>query len=123
MEREEKSLDRWSFEIRTIGKKHWGRFYENFLGSAPSNMPRFYKAVNNYGMVRMMEAIVEASNRNLTGDPLNYVLKVASEKWKESERENEKDSDYADTINRAKEISLRKNEALAKRIRKGRKGS
>jgi hypothetical protein len=55
----------------------------------------------------------------LTGDPLNYVLKVASEKWKERQREIDGEDTYLKSIEQAKEASLEKNAALAKKLKKG----
>lgn len=114
---EEKSLDKWRLELRTIGKKHWANLWESFLGVRPTSLPRLYKAVNNYGELIVLEAIVEASNRELTGDPFNYVMKIASNKWREAQLEQDSQDEYLKSIDEAKKRSRAKNAALEKKLR------
>lgn len=113
-----KSLSRWRFDLQRGTKKTWAAFYQDFLGVQPSSFPRFYKAINNYGFWPMFEAISESGERELTGDPLNYVIKVAANKWKESEQEIEKDEEYLSGINDAVERSKKQNEELASKLGK-----
>ena len=117
----EKSLARWRFEIKTIGKKHWGAFFENFLGTPISNFPRLYKSINLYGEWAIFEAIIATSNQTINGDPLNYVLKVAQALWKEAQIESEKVAEGEKEIARAIEESLKINQALKKKLDKARK--
>ncbi len=112
----QKSLDRWRFEIKTIGKKHWLLFYETFMGVSASSPTKLYRAVNLYGDWPVFEAIVESSNRELGADPLMYVLKVAHGKWKTSQQEEDANAEYVDSIERAKEITLQHNAQLAKKL-------
>jgi hypothetical protein len=113
-----KSLSRWRFDLQRGGKKAWAGFYQDFLGAQPSSYPRFYKAINNYGFWPMFDAIVESSDRELNGDPLNYVLKVAANKWKESEQEDENTEGYISDIEKAKEVNRQANDRLAEKIKK-----
>jgi hypothetical protein len=116
---EEQNLTKWKQDLKVHGKKIWPRFYESFLGTGVSSLPRLYRAVNLYGDDIVFDAIVDSSWRELTGDPINYVLKVASEKWKQQRAEMDSSDDYAKTIEEAKDISLQKNMALAKKMKKG----
>lgn len=113
---EDQSLTRWKLDIQA-NKQAWLGFYRFFLGSRVSSYPRFWKAVNMYGFYPMFEAIVESSNRSLEGDPLNYVLRVASNKWKEAQLQQDESYGYKESIDRAKEISHKKNLELAKRVK------
>lgn len=115
---EAKPLSRWRFELQSIGKKHWAVFYREFLGVPPSSLPRLYKALNNYGFWPLFEAIVESSERELTGDPLNYVLVVARNKWKEVEQEDSDSESYKSELDEAKKRSQLQNEELAKKLKK-----
>jgi hypothetical protein len=111
------SLTKWRLLIRQYGSKQWVRFYQEFLGVAPSSYPRFYRAIKLYGDWPVFEAIVEASGRELTGDPLAYVLKVANSKWREEASEQDSESEYVESINRAKERSRLQNAQLQKKIK------
>lgn len=114
-----KPLSRWRFELQSIGKKHWLVFYREMLGTSASSIPRLYKALNNYGFWPMFEAIVATSDKDFEGsDPLNYVIKVAQNKWKEGEEIEEQDETYMSDIEAAKEKSRKDNEALERRLRK-----
>jgi hypothetical protein len=116
-----KPLSRWRFELQSIGKRHWPVFYREFLGVPASSIPRLYKALNNYGFWPLFEAIVESSDRELTGDPLNYVIAVAKNKWKEKEQESETDEAYLSEIDAAKRHSQQRNEELARKLKKVKK--
>lgn len=113
---QQKSLDRWRFELRTMGKKHWLFFYSQMMNSQCSNAPRFYRALNLYGDWPVFEAIVESSSRELGSDPLAYVLKVAYEKWKAAQQQNDSESEYIESIERAKKVTLQRNEELARKL-------
>lgn len=111
-----KPLSRWRFDLNRGNKKTWLAFYRELLGTPASSIPRFYKALNNYGFWPMFEAIVATSEKEIEGDPLNYVLKVASVKWKEGEQLEEQDEAYLSDIEAAKERSKKANEELAKKL-------
>lgn len=118
---ESQNLTRWKQSLKVNGKKTWAVFYKEFLGVPPSSLPRLYRAVNLYGDDIVFDAIVDSSWRDLQGDPLNYVMKVASEKWKEHQAEIDGADDYQRAIDAAKEQSLEKNRALEKKL-KGKSG-
>ncbi len=118
-----KPLSRWRWELQSIGKRHWPVFYQSMMGTPVSSYPRLYKAVDKYGLWPLFEAIIAASERTLNGDPLNYVLKLAHEKWKELEKAEDVDDEYLDEISKAKDISRRKNEALAEKLQRLERGS
>lgn len=113
---ESKSLSRWRFDLQRGGNKAWLAFFKEYLGTPVSSIPRFYRALKNYGFWPMFEAIVESSDRDLTGDPLNYVVAVAKNKWKEREQEDENTETYLSDIEKAKERSKRDNDELAKKL-------
>lgn len=115
---DEKPLDEWLVEIRLKGKPYWNAVYQNFLGHRISNMARFYRAVNLYGNLNMLEAIVESGGRNLNGDTLNYVLKVAANKWREHQEENEKIDVYNQQIATAKKNSMAHIKELDRKLKK-----
>lgn len=114
-----KSLDQWRKELTTIGKKHWLVFYKELMEQDAVPM-RLYRALKLYGDWPVFEAILDSSNRELTGEKINYVLKVAHEKWKSEQQKQDSDTDYDSAIERAKEITMAKNASLAARA-EGRK--
>ncbi len=113
----EKSLDRWRFEIKSIGKKHWLVFYNEMLGQPCSSPMRFYRAINLYGELLVMEAIIDSSNQDLQGDVLNYVIKVASNKWKAIQQQEDASTEYIESINAAKASTLQRNKQLAGKLK------
>ena len=121
MDEQAKSLDRWLFEIKSIGPKHWLVFYQSFMGQPCSSPMRLYRAVNLYGTLIVMEAIVDSSTQVLTGDTINYVVKVASNKWKTGQQQTDADAQYEATITAAKEATLQHNNALAGKLRNPRR--
>jgi hypothetical protein len=118
---ETKSLDRWRFEIKSIGKKHWLTFYEEMLGQPCSVPMRLYRAINLYGDLIVMEAIVDSSNQMLTGDALGYVVKVASNKWKTIQQQEDEGTEYGESIDKAKASTLRRNQSLQRKLKGKRK--
>jgi hypothetical protein len=118
---EVKSLSSWRLDLQRYGRKHWLVFYKALLASPVSSIPRFYKLINLYGEWAVFEAIVATSSANITGDPLPYVSKVASSKWKEAQQDEEAESAYNKEIEEAKKISQQKNDELAKKL-KGKHG-
>lgn len=116
-EEQEKSLETWLTEIRTMGKRHWLVFYKELMGKMVPYPSRLYKAVNLYGEMIVFEAIVDSSNQTLTGDGLSYVIKVASNKWKAEQQQKDEDATYIEDINRAKEATTAKNESLARKLK------
>lgn len=113
-----KSLSRWRFELQSIGKKQWVVFYREMLGRQPTSIPRLYKALNQYGFWPLFEAIVATSDKEFDTDPFNYVIKVAQNKWKESEEQDVQDESYISEIDAAKDRSKKANDELAKKLGK-----
>jgi len=118
---EGKSLSQWRFEIKRFGKSHWGKFYISLMGFPVSSYPRFYKALERYGESIFFDAIVSASDRTFDSDPLNYVLKVAHNKWKEAEEELDASEEYEENIEKAKLESRRHSDELQKKLEKARR--
>jgi len=113
---EEKSLAQWRFEIRTIGKKHWNKYYYHFLGDDISNYKIFYRSLKLYGDMNIFEAVLFAARQSVEGDPLNYVLKIAHNLWKDEQRELDKQYEYDAQAKMAIEESRKRNKELAKKI-------
>lgn len=109
----ERSLNEW-LELVEQNKKYWGDFYQVALNAKISNYPRFYKSLNLYGVFPMVEAVLAAANAELSGDPLNYVIKVAAAKWRE---EAESKTDTA-KIEKIIKNTTKKNEELAKKLKR-----
>ena len=118
---EEQNLTRWKHSIKVNGKKTWAAFYREFLGVPPTSLPRLYRAVNLYGDDIVFEAIIDSSWRDLTGDPQNYIMKVASEKWKSHQAEIDGEDDYKKSLEQAREQTLEHNRALEKKLKKVKK--
>lgn len=117
----DKSLDDWRSDIKK-DKRNWVAFYRELMGVPPSNVPRLYRTLNLYGEWPLFDAIIESSSRSLTGDPLNYVLKVAGNKWREEQQQNDVDDEYALGVEKAKEASRAYVDNLAKKIKRKGKG-
>jgi len=113
-----KSLDKWRHELKSIGKKHWLVFYREIIGVNASSVPRLYKALNSYGEWPLFEAIVSSADKQLTGDPLNYVIAVAHSKWREQQEEIDQESEYDETIKNAVQETEEANKALADKLKK-----
>jgi len=113
---ESKSLAAWRHEIKVIGPRHYLVMYEAFMGTRVSNIPVFMRARTNYGDWYLFEAILKSSTQKLTGDPLAYVLKVASSLWKEDQlAEDAKDKEkelVEQSLNKTKQENLLLNRRL-----------
>ena len=118
---EEKSLSQWRFELKRFGKARWPKFYEAMTGFPVSNYAKFNQALNRYGEDIFLDALVATSARTFDSDPLNYVFKVAHNKWREVEEERDKSNEYESEIDKAKIQSNRQSDALKKRLEKARK--
>lgn len=121
MEIHDKSLDRWRFELKSGGRGVWIQFYKSMMGVNVSDYTRFYRALDSYGDWPLFEGILASSEKSLTGDPLPYVLKVTYEKWKVQQQERDLDTDYLESIKRAREITHNQNKALLNKLKKAQK--
>jgi len=115
---EEKSLSSWRLDLQRYGKKHWLVFYKALLALPVSNNARFYKALNMYGDWAMFESIIATSQVQIKDDPLNYVVKVAANKWKEAQLAEEEEVEYLQELKAAIEETRKRNEELAKKLKK-----
>jgi len=115
---EVKSLAAWRLELKRFDRRHWLKFYQELMGASVSNIPRFYKSLKLYGFDLMFDAIVTSSLTDLTGDPFFYVMKVASNKWKEEQQAKEEDEAYENNIKLSIQESQKHNDELAKRLGK-----
>jgi hypothetical protein len=77
------TLEKYLEEIRRDRTAGWSRVFKDILGQPLSDKERFLKAVDNYGELIIFESLVVTSTKKISGDPLNYMLAVASKKWKE----------------------------------------
>jgi hypothetical protein len=93
-------------------------FYEHFLGQPLSSTQKLGRALNLYGDWPVFEAIISSAQRDLTGDPLNYVLKVAHENWKVSQQQEDDDARYTDAVEQSKKATAKINKALERRASK-----
>jgi len=91
------------------------------VGFPVSSYPRFYKALNQYGEGILFDSIVAASDKSFDSDPLNYVLKIAHNKWKEQEEELDASEEYEADIEKAKRQSRKQSDELAKKLDKARR--
>lgn len=114
------SLESWSSVIKKDAKQ-WLPFYAAMLGTGVTNIPRFYRSVKLYGFFPMLEAIVETSGRDITGDPLAYTLKVAANKWREKQEEVNEQIDYLQSVDESKKASAASNKKLAAKIARRKK--
>ena len=115
---EEKSLAQWRFEIKTLGKRHWNKYYYYFLGDEISNYKIFYRSLKLYGDMNVFEAVLFAARQSVEGDPLNYVLKIAHNLWREEQKEFDKQYEYDAQAKAAIEESRKRNNELAKKLNK-----
>jgi len=118
---EQKSLERWRFELKKFGRKHWYVFYEALLGFPVSNFGRFNKAVTLYGEWPIFEAIVATSSASVTGDPIGYVIKVAQSKWKEEQKEIDAADEYQQDIEESIAHNKQMNKELEDKLIKARR--
>lgn len=117
-----KSLTEWWDELSNAkGRLEWLRFYSFFIKQPVSNRVRFYRALNLYGEWPVFEAIIDSCERPLTGDKLNYVLKVAANKWREEQEHRNEQADYTIALEESKKASQQANKDLAKRIKRRKK--
>lgn len=113
-------LDNWIKIINLTGKTGLLSFYESSLGKSVSNIQIFNWAIDSYGDWPVIEAIIVASKKKFTDDPLNYVLAVAQAKWKDSALASGEVEKYERGIERSKNRVARQNEELEEKLEKAR---
>lgn len=111
-------LDDWYNEILADGKIGWLGVYHKALNQPISNPVRFFEAVDQYGDFPMFEAIIATASKSIDGDPLNYVLAVANNKWIEEVKSRKAEEAYKRGLERTKRQSYEKSMELADKIRR-----
>lgn len=102
-------------------KSGWSQFYRELLGSPLSDTTRFLKAVSDFGHEIVFEAVLAASTRKITGDPLNYVIAIAVAKVNEEVQQINDDSRYRFRLEKSKNRIIEQNEELEIKIERARK--
>lgn len=113
----EQSISDW-VAITKTKKSGWAEFYRAFLRQPLSDIPRFLKAVDDFGHLTMFEAVLAASTRKLTGDPLSYVIGIALNKVRTDLEEIDEDERYRMRLEKAMLRTQMQNEAIEERIRR-----
>lgn len=119
-------LDRWLDRISKEGEVAWRDFYQETFRHEISDVPRFLRAVDNYGADCVFNAIVASSDKKFLfsgfsrGDPLNYVLAVTRRIWDKEQQERHADSEYARKLEESRERSLTLGTELEEKIKKAR---
>lgn len=104
-------------------KSGWSQFYKEMLASPLSDIPRFLKAVGDFGHEIMFESILAASTRKLEGDPLNYVIAIAVSKVNDEVKQITEDGRYKMRLEKSKQRVTSQNEELEAKIERARKAS
>jgi hypothetical protein len=102
-------------------KSGWAQFYRELLGQPLSDIPRFMKAVADFGHGIMFDAILAASPKKLQGDPLNYVIGIAIAKAQQEAKEISDDTKRQLRLDRAKQRTMAQNEELEGKYERARK--
>jgi len=110
------TLEKYLEEIRRDKKAGWSRVFSDILGQPLSDKERFLKAVDNYGDLIIFESLVVTSSKRMTSDPLNYVLAVANQKWRDDLISQAKADEDSIKTNRAIERSKNANQSLHEKI-------
>ena len=111
-------LDDWYDEIQRDGKIGWLAVYHRAVHQPISDMERFFDAVAKFGDFPVFEALVVASFKKLDGDPIHYVLAVASNIWSEERQAKSNNDVYARGIERTKQHSYEQSMELAEKLKK-----
>lgn len=102
-------------------KSGWSQYYRELLGQPLSDIPRFIKAVGDFGHSIMFESVLAASGRNITGDPLNYVIGIAVAKASEEARDISDNARYRMRLEKSRERVISQNEELEAKYERARK--
>jgi hypothetical protein len=101
-------------------KSGWSDFYRDLLGQPLSDIPRFLKAVSDFGHSIMFESIIATSTKKLTGDPLNYVIGVAVSKASDISKDATEDARYKMRLEKSKMRIAQQNEELEDKYERAR---
>jgi hypothetical protein len=114
-------LDIWLRIIEDQGITGWLKFYESSLKQPVSDTEGLSWAIQSYGRWPVVEGILAASKKKMQGDPLPYVLSVATAKWKEDYIESTADAKYKRGLERSKQRVVQQNEELQDKLEKARR--
>lgn len=104
-------------------KSGWSQFYNDLLGQPLSDIPRFLKAVGDFGHEIMFQSIIAASTKKLTGDPLNYVIGIAISKASDISKDASEDTRYRMRLEKNVLRTAQQNEELEAKYERARKAS
>jgi hypothetical protein len=112
------TLEKYLADIRADRIAGWSRVFKDILGQplSISDRERFLKGVENYGDSIVFEALVITSVKRITTTPINYVLAVAAQKWKEELLAEVKADQETAKANQSIEQSKKENQHLYDRI-------
>lgn len=110
-------LDNWLEEIKA-GNGGWVRIYLDAFSVPISDPERFFRALDIFGEHAMLEAIIAASTKKFTEDPLGYIIAIANSKAVEESVRNLKIDMYRADMARAQEATKAFNTMLAEKIKK-----
>ena len=110
------TLEKYLEEIRRDKKIGWSRVFLDILGQPLSDKERFLKAVDNYGDLIMFESLVVTSSKRISNDPINYVLAVANQKWRDDLISQARADEDSMKTTRAIEKSRNENQLLYEKI-------
>ena len=114
-------LDNWIRIINLTGKTGLEKFYESSFSKPVSNIQLFHWAIDSYGDWPVIEAIIAASKKKFTDDPLNYILAVAQSKWKDAFQASSEIDKYERGVERSKNRVTRQNEELEEKLERARR--
>jgi len=115
------TLEKYLEEIRRDKTAGWSRVFADILGQPLSDKTRFLKAVDNYGDLIVFQSLVVTSSKRITNDPINYVLAVANQQWKEALINQVKADEETLKANRSIEQSRKENQLLYEKIKEAKR--
>lgn len=107
----------------TTDENGWAYCYKELLGLPISDKKKFMKAVDDFGSSIMLQSIMAASTRKLTGDPLNYVMGIAIAKANEIIADASDEAKYQMQLDKSKHRVAQQNEELEAKLERARKAN
>jgi hypothetical protein len=107
-----KSLDDWWKDLKGGNRKVFYSYYSEVIGTPVSNFSRLNKAINLYGTEHMFNAVHKTAFKEISGDPLSYVIRIAQLSWEEEKKNISQEESRADEYDRVREEVLKKNKAI-----------
>lgn len=117
-----KTLQLYLLGIREHPENGWRTVYTDILGKHLTDSRKLLEGVRVFGEEAVFEAIIATSTRKLdSGDPLNYVLAVARNIWKETLEEALIKDEESVKLERSIRVVKEDNVKLAERIEQARR--